>query len=208
MNGWRRRQGRGFSLLEVIFAIAMLSIGIMGILSLFTTGIARATWASNTTAASMEAQSLLTRIMAETDNGNPPKRIFLERLKGIGAGGGYVQATFSDTGVGISSSSKPVLVDKDRDIFWVCYAKPVASEYKGRRADNTLISVDKLWKPPLDPNDPLDLIKDKPGYSDTGNVYKTTGLYEVGIGVWKNWKEAQKNKKPIVVFTTFVDAGY
>jgi prepilin-type N-terminal cleavage/methylation domain-containing protein len=211
----RRGTRRGFSLLEVIFAIAMLSIGIIGILSLFTTGISLASDSANLTAASMEAQSLLTRILSETrGTGVNAERVFLKK---INPGTKekcpeYIQATFSKDGVKWGSGKEPVLIDPDRDYWWVCRVKPVRSDYRPPSAPGDAPApVNKLWRPPFDPVDPLDLAEGKQGSwkdnASDGDV--VTGLYEVAIGIWKNYGGGYKHKKkPIVVYTAFVSAGY
>src|SRR5258708_37122152 len=62
------RPPRGFSLIEILFAIGMLGVGIVAILSLFTTGIASAKWSGYTTNAAMQAQALYARVVSEQAN--------------------------------------------------------------------------------------------------------------------------------------------
>jgi len=130
----------GFSLIEVIFAIAMLSVGIMGILSLFTTGIARATWAANMTTASMEAQSLVTRLMSETD-GQARRIKWPSAFRGTDQGQGppHVPDRVRPVHPGhldangkpsIKGGTKPVRLTPIANLFWVCRVKAVHSDYK------------------------------------------------------------------------------
>ena len=199
----RRRLARaagGFSLIEIIFAIAMLGIGIVGILSLFTTGIARATWAQNTTAASMEVQSLVTRILTEVDNSATPKRVVLEYIHPSGDPPGeskYEWIQF-DENMKFSSSEKPIRIDQKRDFFWKCRCKAVKSD-----RDITGVLVD--WYPPMSPDDPFD--KSYQDKSKSPNF--VNGLYEIAIAIYKSSDENDlEKKKPIAVYTTFVTAGF
>jgi Tfp pilus assembly protein PilV len=171
----------GFSLIEVLFAIGMLGIGIVGILSLFTTGISAAAWSQNTTSAAMEAQSLYTRILSETDSNG--QRIFLNRIADPKAPPPPTKPSrdwiHSDT-----NSSTPVKVDADRELWWTC----------------------RVSKFQMDRDDPMDATKDKTKTPDLPLPY---GLYQICIAVYRNTSEKwQGNKPPIVTYTTYVSAGY
>jgi len=171
----RRTSLRGFSLIEVMFAIGMLAIGIVGVLSLFTTGIQAAAWSNNMTSASMEAQSLYTRVVAEVDPVG--KRIFLCR---------------------INDPNNPI--SKDPANEWI--------QTDGNQQDPVQTVTDGQWwwqcrvtKYAMDPESPMDKTQDA-----KTNPFPT-GLYEIAIAVYRNWSPSHK-KPPIVVFTTFVTAGY
>jgi Tfp pilus assembly protein PilV len=113
----------GFSLLEVLFAIAMLAVGIGGLLSLFTAGITAASDSGNMTAAALEAQTLATRIATEVeevpvDGGKKgetaTQKVFLERIV---KGKEWIHTA--------SNSQPPVLIDPKRDYWWQCRARNV-----------------------------------------------------------------------------------
>ena len=131
----RSRSARGFSLIEVLFAIGMLGIGIVGVLSLFTTGISTAAWSKNLTSAAMEAQSLYTRVVSEVDAKN--ERLYLKRINDpknptvVDPDNEWIHTT--------NGGKDPVKVDQDRDVFWQC----------------------RVSKKPMDPDFPLDSSKDK-----------------------------------------------
>lgn len=195
-----QKRTSGFSLIEIIFAIAMMGIGIVGILSLFTTGIARATWAQNTTAASMEVQSLVTRVLTEVDKGTPPKRIVLERIHPSGDPPGEAKNEWIqfDENMHFSNDKTPVRIDVKRDYFWKCRCRAVKSD---RDTNGNLVD----WYPPMSPDDPFDTT-----YTDKSKSPNfVNGLYEIAIAVYKSSEDkVQDEKKPIAVYTTFVTAGF
>jgi type II secretory pathway pseudopilin PulG len=177
---YRKRPASGFSLIEVLFAIGMLGIGIVGILSLFTTGISAAAWSQNTTSAAMEAQSLYTRILSETNESG--ERIFLNRI----ADPSKPPSPTKPSNDWIQSSANertPVKVDPDRELWWSC----------------------RVSKYQMDLEDPLDADKDQkpPKYKEL-----PYGLYQIAIAVYRNTADKWKEKPPIVVYTTYVSAGY
>jgi len=173
----RRRGARGFSLIEVLFAIGMLGIGIVGVLALFTTGINAASWSKNMTTASMEAQSLYTRLVSEVDLTN--KRIFLNRINDPAVP--TAQDPDNEWIHQAGNLKEPCKVDPERDLWWQC----------------------RVSKFQMDPDDPLDGSKDK-----TTEKPHPVGLYQVAIAVYRNGSETWKPREPIVVYTTFVTAGY
>jgi prepilin-type N-terminal cleavage/methylation domain-containing protein len=197
----RKIRSSGFSLIEVIFAIAMLGIGIVGVLSLFTAGLASAAKSSNSSAASMEVQSLLTRILSESDNAKPvANRIVLDHIHKAGDAPGsnaneWIQF---DSNTQFSNSSKPVRIDPNRDLFWKCRCKPVHSDKddKGNIVD---------WYPPMNPDNPFDT-----SYSDKSiSRNYVNGLYELAIGIYRSQKDdVPDTQQPIAIFTTFVTAGF
>lgn len=196
-----RRRLRGFSLIEIIFAIAMLAIGIVGILSLFTTGIARATWAQNATGASMEVQSLVTRILTETTNdAKNPERIILKQIHAAGdpPAESKVEWIQFDENLKLSGTEKPVRVDEKRDYWWKCRCRGVRSD---RDVDGKVTD----WYPPMNPDDPFDK-----GWVDKSKSPNfVNGLYEIAIAVYKSSDGNDlQNKKPIAVYTTFINAGF
>jgi prepilin-type N-terminal cleavage/methylation domain-containing protein len=109
-GSWRRRT-QGFSLLEVLFAIAIMAIGLISILKLFTTGVQASNDSRNTSSAALVAQSLAGRIGTEVDNGTPPQFVFLSRIL---AGKEWIQSP--------SGAADPILVSTDSDLFWSCRA--------------------------------------------------------------------------------------
>src|SRR5689334_3405606 len=107
---------RGFSLIEVLFAIGMLGMGIVGILALFTTGISAAAWSGNMTSAAMEAQSLHTRAISEVDTNG--KRKFLCLINDPDAP--TVKDPDHEWIDNSSDSITPALIDNGRDLWWQC----------------------------------------------------------------------------------------
>ncbi len=107
----------GFSLSEALLALGVLGLGTVGILALFTTGISTASQSGNTTTASMEAQSLLARILSEDDEpvaGTPARRRFLSR---IAAGKEWIQRE--------DGAEEPAELDAARQLSWACRASHV-----------------------------------------------------------------------------------
>jgi type II secretory pathway pseudopilin PulG len=188
-RGMRPGSG-GFSLIEVLFAIGMLGIGIVGILSLFTTGLSAASWAGNTTSAAMEAQSLYTRIVSEVDVQN--KRVFLNRIND--PDNPSAKDPKSDWIHDDTNSETPVKVDQwlvdtgkvpgneMRELYWSC----------------------RVSKYPMDLEDPLNLTKDGDKKTPALTILPN-GLYQIAIAVYRNYKPG---KEPVVVYTTYVTAGY
>ena len=75
----KKRCQRGFSLLELLFAIAIMGFGIMGILSVFVTGLSAASWSQNSTTGAVEAQTLAAKIASDVDAGG--NFIYLNRIE-------------------------------------------------------------------------------------------------------------------------------
>lgn len=195
------RRTSGFSLIEVIFAIAMLGIGIVGILSLFTAGLASASRSQNSSNASMEVQSLVTRILTESDNAKPvAKRIVLDRIhKPTDAAGSNAHEWIHfDENMAFSSGIKPVRIDRNRDLFWKCRCKPVHSD---RDAKGNIVD----WYPPMSPDDPFST-----SYQDKSQSREfVNGLYEIAIGIYRSQKEdIPDTQQPIAIYTTFITAGF
>jgi type II secretory pathway pseudopilin PulG len=177
-HGSRRRVSAGFSLIEVLFAIGMLGIGIVGILVLFTTGISAAAWSGNMTSAAMEAQSLYTRVISEVDTNG--KRKFLCRINDpdnptvVDPDHEWIHNT--------SDTSPPELIDNGRDLWWQC----------------------RVAKYPMDKEEPMNPAKDGK-FKAPAEPILPNGLYQIAIAVYRNYKDG---KDPVVVYTTFVTAGY
>src|SRR6185295_7962014 len=203
MRRTRLRRSAGFSLIEVIFAIAMLGIGIVGILSLFTAGLASAARSQNSSNASMEVQSLITRILTESDNAKPvAKRKVLDYIHKStdSAGSNAHEWIHFDENVKFVNSSKPVRIDEKRDLFWKCRCKPVHSDRndKGDVVD---------WYPPMSPDDPFEM---NSKYTDKSKAKQyVNGLYEIAIAVYRSQKdEISDSQQPIAVYMTFITAGF
>ncbi|MCY3017614.1 MAG: prepilin-type N-terminal cleavage/methylation domain-containing protein [Planctomycetota bacterium] len=173
------RGSGGFSLIEVLFAISILAVGIVGILSLFTTGISAAAWSGNMTTAAMEAQSLYTRVVSEVDANN--ERVFLRRIadpKSPSANPPDNEWIHQDNNI-----LDPILVDPDREWWWQC----------------------RVTKYQMDLDAPLESAKDISPQNNPSAKQFPIGLYQIAIAVYRNWKP---NKPPVVTYTTFVTAGY
>lgn len=208
----QQRRSSGFSLIEVIFAIAMLGIGIVGILSLFTAGLSSASKSQNSSIASMEVQSLLTRILTESDGDGTKavsKRLVLEHINPTPVGNTFsqpgnnphqwIQFETADNGtISFTDQEKPCRVDTKRDLFWKCLCKPVHSD---KDSNNNVVA----WYPPLSPDDPFDT-----SYSDaSASPAYVNGLYEIAIAIYRTQKDEVKDgQKPIATYTTFVTAGF
>lgn len=176
--GRGKRGKQGFSLIEVLFAIGMLGIGIVGVLSLFTTGISAAAWSGNMTSAAMQAQSLYTRVVGQVDINN--KRMFLNRINNPE---NYTDADPDNEWIHVAGNVKdPIRADAETDWWWQC----------------------RVTKYAMDQDDPLDASKDANVKNANAKPYPM-GLYQVAIAVYRNWKAG---KEPVVVYTTFVTAGY
>lgn len=108
------RSHRGFSLIEVLFAIVIMGIGVLGILSLFGNGLTWTSASQNTTNAAVTAQSLAGRVVSEVDGNVPPGHPFLDRM---------VQGkTWIQDG---TNGPIPVRFDganADNDLWWSCRA--------------------------------------------------------------------------------------
>ncbi len=212
-NSAHRRRQRGFSLIEVIFAIAMLGIGIVGVLSLFTAGLTSASKASNSSAASMEVQSLLTRILTESDgDGTKPvsHRLVLDQINVSGNPPGTNQhpwihfETKPDGTISFANTEQPCRIDPARDLFWKCLCRPVHSD---RNGDGSIA----VWYPPMNPDDPFDTnyVDSSAARDATGKPVWVNGLYEIAIAVYRTQKDqVPAGAKPIQWYTTFVTAGF
>ena len=182
LMGFIRKRGHGgFSLIEVIFAILILGIGIVGILSLFVTGINAASWSGNQTFAAMEAQSLLTEVLAEVNGAN--QRLYLEKIRAVDPalqtppGARSYQTIWINPGASATPDQVPRPAGYASDLYWSC------------RASNA----------PMNKDDPLNEKGDQ-----TTNLYPV-GLYQLAIAVYRRY---QPGKEPIAVYTTFVTAGF
>ncbi len=175
----RRRNG-GFSLIEVLFAIGLLGTGVVGVLALFTTGLSAANYANNLTNAAMEAQTLYTRVLTETDNSG--RRVFLYRIQDPNNATSRLPANdwIHDSGGG----STPIPMIDNPEFSWQC----------------------RVTHWPMDKEDPLNPAKDN---RDNSAVYPA-GLFQLCIAVYRNSKpgEFTPGKDPIIVVTSFVTAGY
>lgn len=200
-----RPRPSGFSLIEVIFAIAMLGIGIVGILSLFTAGLTSASRSQNSSAASMEVQSLLTRILTESDTTKPvARRIVLDHIHDVrrpdsAPGDNLHEWIHFDENMKFTDSDKAVRIDSKRDLFWKCRCKPVHSD---KDANGNIVD----WYAPMNPDDPFDT-----AYTDksvAATIY-VNGLYEIAIAIYRSQTdEVKPTQKPIATYTTFVTAGF
>ena len=176
-----RRHTSGFTMIELLFAIAIMGIGVIGILSVFLTGLASAAWAGNSTVGSIEAQTLLTKITSETDAGG--NHVYLDRIQVAGSTvfpeNEWIQAA--------GNTVAPVLID------------PNASFVN----DQSKAQTDLWWQCrvsqfPMDEADPLDATKD-----DKLQGPYPRGLYQIAIAVYRNVKPGAK-LKPLSVYTTLI----
>jgi prepilin-type N-terminal cleavage/methylation domain-containing protein len=172
----RRRRKAGFTLIEILFAIAILGVGIVGILSLFISGISAASWANSRSAAAMQAQSMFGQVVAATDPAAPTKRLYIERmkLKFFGAGNWLSNAPlsgwFHNAG---DSDATPVAVAAGSDFYWQCLAA------------NYMLAKDNPLNATVPP----------------GSKTNAAGLVEVVIAIYKNYKPG---KEPISVYATLI----
>jgi prepilin-type N-terminal cleavage/methylation domain-containing protein len=196
------RTSRGFTLVEVLFAIAILGVGIVGILSLFISGYSAASWASRRSAAAMHAQSLyamiLTQAQPDPDYPNPDKerRAYIKKMQ---------QAFFTGTPdapqwntsakkiwlhPGGTSEPSPIefmdsagKAERQSEYFWAC------------KAGNYNFSL----------TDPLR--EDDTSKPDSGQqvVVNPPGLVTLALGVWKSYSAG---KDPISVYVTLVALDY
>jgi prepilin-type N-terminal cleavage/methylation domain-containing protein len=178
-----RHRNEGFSLIEVLFAIAILGFGVMGLLSVFSAGISAAAWANSLTSAAVEAQTLAARVSSEVDAGGA--RIFLNRMQGPMSLGGPDNEWIHTAG----NLKEPVLIDPDP-----------ASPNDPSKASSDLWWQCRVTGWVMDEKSPLDATKD-----DKTRVYQR-GLYQIAIAVYRNWKPSS-NAKPVAVYTTLVMAG-
>jgi prepilin-type N-terminal cleavage/methylation domain-containing protein len=171
----------GFTMIELLFAIAIMGIGIIGILAVFLTGLASAAWAGNSTVGSIEAQTLLTKITSETDAGG--NHVYLDRIQTANS----VNFPENEWIHAPGNSIDPVLIDPDpsftndqskakTDLWWQC----------------------RVSQFPMDEADPLDATKD-----DKSQGPYPRGLYQVAIAVYRNVKPGAK-RKPLSVYTTLI----
>jgi len=173
----RRRRNAGFTLIEILFAIAILGVGIVGILSLFISGISAASWANSRSEAAMQAQSMFGQVLAATDPAAPTKRLYLERMKKKFFDGSSNWNTTSTVTAWVhnanDSDATPVAVAPGSDFYWQC------------------LSANFM----LDKNTPLSTAV------PPGSKTNAAGLVEVVIAVYKNYKAG---KEPISVYATLI----
>jgi prepilin-type N-terminal cleavage/methylation domain-containing protein len=192
------RSGAGFTLVEVLFAIAILGVGIVGILTLFVSGINMAGWAGSRSQASMEAQSLYAQILsyvhpapvaphvANTRNYVEVMRDkFYPTTAGVPkwAGGGtpgtpisiWIQAYNFGTATDKSGDAykNPVPISLGHDYYWQC------------RVTNYM----------MDKKDPIGTAT--PATADIN----PPGLVEVALAIHKQWKPG---KEALAVYTTLL----
>ena len=190
----RTRRG-GFTLIEVLFAIAILGVGIVGILTLFVSGINMAGWAGSRSQASMEAQSLYAQLLSyhipDADPNKPGIRGYIEVMrdefypsnKWAGAAGTtYISKwlhayNFTSPSASATLVEEPVPISAGHDYWWQC------------RVTNYMMNKDE----PLDKSQDVTVPKDNP--------INPPGLVEVAIGIYKQWKTG---KEPLAVYTTLI----
>jgi type II secretory pathway pseudopilin PulG len=177
-------QGReaGFSIIEVLFAVAILGFGVTGILSVLLTGVTAAANSSNSTTGAVEVQTLLARIVSEADASGT--HVYLQRIEDPANPTRPANEWIQTTG----NLSDPVLADPD----------PTFPN------DQQKAKTDLWWQArvsayPMDQADPLDSSKD----DKTAGTYSPE-LYQVAIAVYRNLKPGQK-KKPLAVYTTLIN---
>ena len=175
------RRAQGFSLIELLFAIALMGIGIIGILSVFLTGLASASWAGNSTVGSIEAQTLLTKITSETDAGG--NHVYLDRIQTAAS------VTFPENEWIHASGNTPAPVLIDPNVMFA--------------TDQSKAQTDLWWQCrvsafPMDEKEPLDSTKDDKSFGPYPR-----GLYQIAIAVYRNVKPGGK-KKPLSVYTTLI----
>ncbi|HEY3323659.1 MAG TPA: hypothetical protein VGP72_24605 [Planctomycetota bacterium] len=187
-----RRYGRpsGFSLIEVLFAIGMLGMGIVGVLALFTTGISAAAWSGNMTSAAMEAQTLYTKVLAESDaNG---KRIYLAKIQ---------------------DPDNPVPWEKTPIRKWIHGETETEEPTQILSALTKQVEDPELWwrcrvsRFPMSKEDPMDPAKDVKTLTEA----LPAGLFQIAIAVYRNPAgriEAPAKNNPVAIYTTYVTAGY
>lgn len=198
----KARSEHGFTLVEVLFAMAILGVGIVGILSLFVSGINMAGWAGNRSQASMETQSLYGQIISysSTDTSiSPPesKRLYIEIMRTKfypGVAGAYKWANGTNQAISIwlhqnaltdftgaktgPTFSDPVIISLGHDYWWKC------------RVANYM----------LDKKDPMSTEADV----DTPELkakINPPGLVSVAIAIYRQWK---RGKEPLAVYTTLL----
>lgn len=178
------RPGGAFTLVEVLFAIAILGVGIVGILSLFVSGVGAARWAGRRSGAAMQAQSLYSQILTYEDDAGV--RVYPKKMQ---------EVFFLNTGawkttpamIWIQSlvpgpydatSHDPVQVSPQSRFWWQC------------KVGNYMFNVD----------DPLKLDDDKEATSDP-TKQNPWGLVSLAIAVYQDWRQG---KEPISVYTTLL----
>jgi prepilin-type N-terminal cleavage/methylation domain-containing protein len=175
-----RRRGAGFTLIEILFAIAILGVGIVGILSLFISGISAASWANSRSAAAMQAQSMFGQVLAATDPVAPTKRLYLERMKKkffntVTSNWITDPAVMTAWVHNVSDSdATPVAVVPGSDFYWQCLSA------------NYMLAKD----------DPLNATLPVPAPK-----VNAAGLVEVVIAVYKSYRPG---KPPISVYATLL----
>lgn len=102
----------GFSLIEVLFAIVIMGVGVLGIISLFSSGLLSFSSSQNSTTAAIAARTVATRIISEVDPNNPQSHPYLDRIV---AGKSWIHDT--------SNASTPVPINPGTpgdDLWWSC----------------------------------------------------------------------------------------
>jgi prepilin-type N-terminal cleavage/methylation domain-containing protein len=178
-----RTRSAGFTLIEILFAIAILGVGIVGILSLFISGISAASWAGSRSAAAMEAQSMFGQVVSFEDPlpANAGKRLYLERMKSKFFTAPPDSKWISDAKLNVwvhnsGGTVTPEPVAAGSDFSWQC----LAANYM--------------------------LPKDSPLTTDTGAKGASakpnaSGLVEVVIAIYKSYRPG---KEPISVYSTLL----
>jgi prepilin-type N-terminal cleavage/methylation domain-containing protein len=192
----RPRSIVGFTLVEVLFAIAILGVGIVGILTLFVSGINMAGWAGSRSQASMEAQSLYAQILSYCDNPTLPtlpKRFYIEimRDKFYPSSGSPAAPKWAATPTSIwihqcimgsasdrtgNSYKNPIPISSGHDYSWQC------------RVTNYM----------MDKKDPINV---DPSPAPTAADINPPGLVEVALAIYKQWKPG---KEALAVYTTLL----
>lgn len=180
----RTRSEAGFTLVEVLFAIAILGVGIVGILTLFVSGINMAGWAGSRSQASMESQSLYAQILSYCDNSATPKRYYIEIMRDKF----YPGNKWSSSPISIwihqcimgnatdrtgDAYRYPIAISAGHDYYWQC------------RVTNYM----------MDKRDPIGTAT--PGTADIN----PPGLVEVALAIHKQWKAG---KEALAVYTTLL----
>jgi hypothetical protein len=215
----------GFSLIEVLFAIAILMLGILGILALLIAGINSSNLSGGRSQATIEVLNLHARVLGTSNLAG--ERIFLKRMRDFfyrdpgNTGPGniwtarqepcYVQradfpkvwnATYNvPWNDAFYADSSPVRVDRDSDFFWSCRAgnRPFCKLPKKDPPATPVVPNNAMLLPAYDA--PWPNPASNPSAAQLKTARLPTGLCQIVIGVWKNWRP---NKEPVAVYTTYL----